>query len=602
MRRTRRFPSRIASFLWKGALLSLLFAPAAHAEIERSAYGREVTRVELVGVDDAQRTALRAGLELVPRRSFLGWDRARLQREAVQRDVDRIALYLARQGFPQAAVDAEIAKRDGDGVVLRLRVTPGTPVVVADVVLDGYPEALERPVLRLERGRRFRDADVEAARRALQSALAEGGYARAALKRTLQRTAPDSVVVRFTVTETALYRFDGLEVNGASEDLRELARRSVVDPTGRPFAPTVLDEARRDLRELGLFRQARVRADESGAGTLRLIAELTPRAPRTLSFGVGTWTDHPIQISAGWRHRNLFRRGRGFGVEGEFALRRSEVESYVNWPVLLRRRSESRFSTRYRIEDEEAYGAEVFGVAVDHRFRVGQMTSWSLGTSWTTTALDIRTELEEAYETVPGQQLLVEARWIKDAVDDLLDPTRGRRLQVEAAYAPPFSFAEATFASLRGAWVEVVPLASSTVMALRFDLAAARPVGDATDLLPTQRWYGGGFNTHRGAPRRGLGPTDADDDPLGGAWRGLAGAEIRQRFNDWAGMALFVDTGQVWEVRDDVSVRDLVVAIGAGPMISTPIGPLHLDFAWNVGELPSDGSRWVFNFGIGHAY
>jgi len=596
-----------ASFLAKGAFSSVLLAlllgsTAVHAEIESRDVGRSVLSVEINGIGDAVRTDLRAGLELIPRRGLLGMDRARLERSAVGRDVDRILLYMARRGFPSASVTPEVVDRSSDGVRLRLTVDTGSPVVVAGVPVRGYPESLERPETALRVGARFRDADVASTRRALQRALAEGGYARARIERRLERVAQDSVRVIFEVTDTARYRFDGFEPRGVDGGLLDLARRAVADPTDRTFTPAILESARRDLRELGVFRQARVRANESGPETLRLIAQLTPRDMQTLSFGVGTWTDHPIQLTSSWRHRNLFGGGRGVGVGGEFALNRSEAYSFVNWPLLLRRRSESRIATRYRIEDEEAYGSEELVLSLDHRFRVGNRTSWSVATSWTTTTLDIRTDDPTAFETVPGQQALLEVRWIMDGVNDLLDPTDGRRLQFEAWFAPPFSFADATFYSLRGGWAEIMSLGQSTVLATRLDLASARPVGDSVDLLPTQRWFGGGFNTHRGAPRRGLGPTDSENDPLGGQWRGLAGVELRQRFNDWAGLALFVDTGQVWAVADDMGFDDLVVAVGGGPMISTPIGPLHLDFAWNVAERPADGSNWVFNFGIGHAY
>ncbi len=141
-----------------------------------------------------------------------------------------------------------------------------------------------------------------------------------------------------------------------------------------------------------------------------------------------------------------------------------------------------------------------------------------------------------------------------------------------------------------------------TGLAGRIGLATARATGGATDLLPTQRWFGGGFNTHRGATRRGLGPLDDEGDPIGGQWRGLAGLELRQRLGSWLGASMFVDTGQVWREADDVGTDDLVVALGAGPLIYTPIGPVHLDIAWNVARRPADESNLVFHFGIGHAY
>ena len=582
------------------AVVALVPAPVSGAVDDH--FGREVKSLRIEGVGDEIRGTLRGGLELTPRRGFLRVDHTRLDRGVLQRDIDRIELYLARHGRPYATVTAEGTPTGDDGVALRLRIDPGPEVRFGAVEVESWPEGYDRPQLPIAEGERFVDAEVTVARRALEEELRSLGFARATVDRSITVQDSTRVTVRFDVAEAERFRFDGLVIEGSGPQLRELARRSIEDPVGETFSPVTLEHARRDLRELGLFRQVRVRADESGTDTLDLVVRLTERDMRTLGFGIGTWTDHPIQLTAEWRHRDLFGGGRGFRIDGSYALNLRELSAATNWPVLIARRSESTLGTRLRIEDEDSYWSQEIEVYLDHLFRVGQRTSWRVGTSWTTTTLDIRTEDRDAFETRPGQQVLFDVRWFHDGVDDLLDPNDGRRLRAEGEIAPAFPFADATFASLRGSWVEVESLAEGTILATRLDLATAWPIGGAVDLLPTQRWYGGGFNTHRGAPRRGLGPTDADDDPIGGQWRALAGVELRQDLNDWLGAVFFVDTGQVWATTDRVGVEDVVVAVGTGPMFRTPIGPIHLDFAWNVGERPADGSNWVFNFGIGHAY
>ena len=581
----------------------LAVGSVARAEVDQRFFGDPVVEIRIEGLREELAAQIRDGLELKPRSGFLTVDRAKLERAALQRDLDRVRLFLARHGHPRASVTAHTEAR-GDFVRLILRVDPGRAVRVGAIEVEGLPHDFPPKPGEddLDRHDRFRDEDVRGAVRLLQDRLRQDGYAQARVERRLAFRDSTTVIVTLAVTDTQRFRFDGLEVKGASEDLRELARRSVERPDGELFSPVTLEQARRDLRELGLFRQVRVRADQSGPDTLTLVAELTRREMRSLMFGIGTWSDHPIQLRSGWEHRNLLGSGRGFEIEGSYALNLRELESKVTWPVLLRRRSVSEFGTRLQIEDENAYYSEELDVFVDHLFRIGDRASWRVGMTWSTTTLDVRTDDDTAFETRPGQQILLDARWFYDGVDDLLDPNRGRRFRLEAEWAPQFSFADATFASLRGAAAQVVSLGEDTVLAGRLDVATAWPIGRSVDLLPTQRWYGGGFNTHRGASRRGLGPTDSGGDPIGGQWRALAGVELRLQMTSWLGLDLFVDSGQVWERTEDIGTADLIVAVGAGPMIYTPIGPIHLDLAWNVAERPTDGSDLVFNFGIGHPY
>jgi len=597
---------RVRPWAMAGLLLLLVFpCPAAAADPARF-HGDGVESLKIDGVPSDLSSRARTGLELTPRRGFLTVDRARLGAEALQRDRKRLRLFLARHGFPRAEIEVEAETAGDDLVALVFRVDPGVAARVQEIRHEGLPPGFDPPAREddaaLAEGDRFRDQAVKAARATLRRHLEEAGYARAQVESEIALDDPGEVVVTFVVTSTERFRFDGLEIRGADDDIRDLARRSIERPGGERFTPVLLENARRDLRDLGLFRQVRVRADRTAPNTLEMTVDLTLRELRSARIGIGTWSDHPIQVRAGWRHRDLFGGGRGFEVDGSFALNLRELGASVDWPVLLRRRSRTEFGTRYRVEDEESYGSEEFEVFVDNLFHVDQRTSWRLGTSWIETALDLRTDDVDAFETRPGEQVLFDFQWFHDGVDDLLDPTAGRRVRFEARYAPSFPFADATLVSVRGAWVRVTSPRPGTVLAGRIDLATAWPTGGATDLLPTQRWFGGGFNTHRGATRRGLGPLDDEGDPIGGQWRGLAGLELRQRLGSWLGASMFVDTGQVWREADDVGTDDLVVALGAGPLIYTPIGPVHLDIAWNVARRPADESNLVFHFGIGHAY
>ena len=75
--------------------------------------------------------------------------------------------------------------------------------------------------------------------------------------------------------------------------------------------------------------------------------------------------------------------------------------------------------------------------------------------------------------------------------------------------------------------------------------------------------------------------------PSADQWRGLASVELRRRSHgSWLGESRPSSTpGRCGQTTDAIGADDLVVAVGGGgPLIRTPIGPIHLDFAWNVGD------------------
>ena len=62
-------------------------------------------------------------------------------------------------------------------------------------------------------------------------------------------------------------------------------------------------------------------------------------------------------------------------------------------------------------------------------------------------------------------------------------------------------------------------------------------------------------------------------------------------YTGWQGISLsgFVDAGRVWANSNDLSLDDLTVTTGLGIGWDSPVGHLHVDWAYRVEEtLPQD--------------
>ena len=228
--------------------------------------------------------------------------------------------------------------------------------------------------------------------------------------------------------------------------------------------------------------------------------------------------------------------------------------------------------------------------------------------------------------------------------------TRGFQLRSELGWSSPTLGSEdeylrlvaegAAYRELRRGWVLAGHVQAGTFLDGGFD-------PDAGFIPPERRFYAGGPNSVRGFPRNGLGPrayleqievdangevVDADTtgSATGGTELAVVSAELRTPsplLPQFLRLAGFVDAGQVWAPNTRAGVSGLRVTPGVGLRITTPVGPMRFDIAYNpygteagplyrVGEdgglrlvqrgfQPEDGGFWdrlQFHFAVGQAF
>lgn len=136
---------------------------------------------------------------------------------------------------------------------------------------------------------------------------------------------------------------------------------------------------------------------------------------------------------------------------------------------------------------------------------------------------------------------------------------------------------------------------------------------------PNKTFYAGGSNSVRGWKSRELAPANeinyagytTETDVIRGGTMWFEGSfEIRKKFLEYFGYALFVDYGNTWNSWREIQINDIAVALGAGIRIYTPIAPFRLDIGTKFYD-PADQKMifkknfWdnlTFHFGIGEAF
>lgn len=230
-----------------------------------------------------------------------------------------------------------------------------------------------------------------------------------------------------------------------------------------------------------------------------------------------------------------------------------------------------------------------------------------------------------------------------DFRDDLLQPSRGAFIGVEARLGEPF-VGEFFFVSVTPDIRGYIPLGDRLTLALRATAGWIFNFTNDREIPQNYRLYGGGATDFRGVPYRRLSPYSysprnddieivgnplfeteeacqnalidfgvtrdftCDDEPIGGYFKALFSVEPRFELGeDWLFGALFADFGTVQ--RDVVPEfglgEDLFhLAVGGGLRLATPVGPIRLDVGYRLTDSQnfSDVRNLTFYIAVGEAF
>ena len=224
------------------------------------------------------------------------WTDWPLYDEAVfTRDIDRIERFYRARGFYQARVaDVQQEKHDDDREIeLHVTVEEHEPVLVQSIDLEGVKDLEPDTRRRVERAQRleidkpFDEALYDQSKQAIRAALRESSYAEAEVDGSVVLD-PNARFgrVQYRVKPGQRYRFGKVQISG-QEDLSPTpiwGAASVEENT--PFRPSVLDDAKRAIYELGPFASVDVvEVPRKNEPVIDILIKVVPG--RRFRFGIG---------------------------------------------------------------------------------------------------------------------------------------------------------------------------------------------------------------------------------------------------------------------------------------------------------------------------
>ena len=413
--------------------------------------------------------------------------------------------------------------------------------------------------------------------------------------------------VGFDIQEGRKVRIDKIAITGnvvtrKSAILRELR----VQEGDWAYSDRIL-ETRRNLEKLGVFSEVKLEEIAVSEDAENLIINLREGERNYISLGVGLETKNAPQNAEIWENElsprgtiefirsNIFGTASQLSFVTQFSLK--EKRAVVSWeqPYFFGFSVQTALNAWLEREERVSYGYDQRGMSFTGIKSLGK--GWvSLTTlRWASTTLYFLeiTESEVDRQFFPFSTTSLSESLIWDRRDDTFNPERGSFLSIVAEWAYPLFKVESDYLKSFVKYQRFYPVFT------RMNFSFTARFGLGMGRMPIhERFFGGGSNSFRGQSFDRLGPLDPNSQmPVGGKAILIANFELRfplfPSLPNLSG-AVFYDKGNIFYRRSDFRLGRLEDALGMGIRYRTPLGPVRLDFGWNLNPPQGRAQLLVF--------
>ena len=646
------------------ALVALLFPLSGHAQEKPSEI--TVRRLKFTGVEQVDESQLRSVLA-TRASSRLPWGRKeRFDREEFEADLHRTRAFYVDRGFPDARVESfDIDLNEaGDRVSLAVHVSEGQPIRVTElrfVGFDALSEDERNALVRrapLKQGQPFDRAALATSREVAATALKDHGfpYPDISAQREPAGNGRD-VVISIVAQPGAQAYFGNTTVEGVQSVGEGVVLRSLLFKPGDLYRLSVLRESQRKLYGLDLFEFVNVapvqdaagepnaagapqpppasespgngqvvtdQADDPVSQVVPMKVTVTEAKHRRVRFSVGYGTEEKARAEGQYRRLSFLGGARSAGVHAKWSSLERGIRADVREPYFFGPRWSASLDAQRWYAVEPMYRAVTSGGNFTVAYQPGSFNTFSVtGTSIFQSSrisnealedLSLRDELislglDPRNGMQDGLLNAVSFDAQRSTADNPLNATRGYSvlLHLERALgvlAGDYRYSNVTL-DLRH-YLKLGPV----VMAARGRVGMLAPAQGLSANIPfAKRYFLGGSTSLRGWGRYEVSPLSGSGLPLGGFSMFEGSIEARAPLFGQLSAVVFLDAGNVWADSWDLDLNDLRYAVGPGLRYQTPIGPIRMDFGYQLNPIPGlliegkpETRRWRVHFSIGQAF
>ena len=484
---------------------------------------------------------------------------------------------------PQIEVNEETEK---DTFRLVVQIDPGDPVLLekTHVVLTGAGS--EEPTLQsrlaefpLREGEVLQQQLYEQAKGALKARAVDLGYLHADFSVHEIRVNPPAgkAEIDLVLDTGPRFYFGAVAITGAETYPAWFLRRYLAFAPGDVFSFAKLGQTQLNFLDSDRFKEVAVTPDETAIADERVpvAVVLDPSRPKRLRPGIGYATDTGARFTLRYQDVNTFHLGHEFEADLLIAERKQLIGTTYIMPSRNSLESQTAFRLSYDDENVDTYDRRTLSAEVERRRTFGRNRYGAAYLRLLQEDYTVGAESSSTFLVLPG------LRYSHRAYGNTVRPEKGFSYSIETRGTHQVLGSEVGLLQLLASANQLIPLPARFSLFLRAQGGLTLQNEPLQEVPPSLRFFAGGDKSVRGYAYESIGPTDANGDVTGGKNLLVASAELERAIRENWGVALFYDAGNAF---NDFNRLDLRQGAGVGVRWYTPVGPVKVDLARQIGE------------------
>jgi len=531
-------------------------------------------------------------------------------RRALKIDALTIEHFYFSHGYLEARVDESFTVTPGRRVEVYLRVSEGRPFMLSEVSMTGNRLLAKEEIIQflgIKIGEPYNPVDIRGRLEVLRHHYQDQGKLTIDILEEIEVN--NDVHLRLSISEGFTYSIGNVTVTGLKQIPEWYVMRELLFQRGDVFSRSKLLLSQQRVFESGLFSAVEitplVQAVEPGIADIEVRVRELGRGSFDFSAGFsqkeaagGGEPNTALSSSFQWWHSRLFNTSlrTGITLEGNLLWEQWWPPDFLAawdfvspWTLGARLPSSVRIYSDYRTAPDIVWRRGVDLSLLPRRTQRHQPRG-SIGWVLITSAADPDSIAADEAE----RGFIFE--YLFQGTDNLLAPSRGTIFQVkyslQRTYLPGQPFYRLLELDIR----RYHSLSRNTVFAYRFKVGHLKTYPDGIKLRDYHLFNLGGSTSLRGWANPGSFSVE------GGMAKWLVNVELRMPLPWILGAELFGDAGGLRAFRgpDDLTLEGIWGwDVGAGLLISTPLGPIRVDVAFPKGDFtgkPTTQVAFLYTF------
>jgi len=542
-------------------------------------------------------------------KGFFSWvtKSGTFKEEILERDLDAIMVFYLQRGFLQAKVGKPLVTHDQEGIMINIPVEEGRQFKVGKVDIRGdliLPKEQLFKMVDIYVGEIVNRDKLRGSVIKLTDLYADKGYA-------FVDVAPQTIIHKdhnladliFEIQKGREVYFERINILGNTKTRDKVIRRQLPAVEGELYSLSAAKRSRENLHRLGYFKEINL-STKKGSADDKLEMSVQVEEGPTGAFSVGGGYSSidklvgVIQIS----QNNLFGRGQRLFLVAQIGGISQFYNLGFTEPFLFDTRISAGVDLYNTLRIYDSYTVRRTGGAVRFGFPLlEQIRGYTSYKYETINISDVQPTASYMIQQSVGSSTTssITGTIRRDTRDHYFDTSKGSDNSAWVEYAGGMLAGTNYFTKYgaNSAWW-ATPFWSSTFTARgRMGYIEGR---EGRNIPLFERYRLGGIYSIRGFKTWSIGPTAPNGEIIGGDKELLFNLEwifplipqvkIKGLF--------FFDAGNAWDVGQPYRLDDLRTSVGFGFRWISPVGPLRLEWGYNLNPKPGEStSSWDFAIG-----